>query len=59
MLNDSETPILNEVLSLNAQELNGSIGSTKPTPILNEVLSLNAQESSSGMSMVCFPSNPQ
>ena len=37
-------PILNEVLSLNAQEYTALIGASMPALILNEVLSLNAQE---------------
>ena len=37
--------ILNEVLSLNAQELTALCGLMAKNIILNEVLSLNAQES--------------
>ena len=40
--------VLNEVLSLNAQELSQLWDSVTQTLILNEVLSLNAQESFSG-----------
>ena len=39
--------ILNEVLSLNAQEFTKSIPRSESAYILNEVLSLNAQESPS------------
>ena len=37
--------VLNEVLSLNAQESSSPCGSAHQCPFLNEVLSLNAQES--------------
>ena len=36
--------LLNEVLSLNAQESCGRIRPRRRSPLLNEVLSLNAQE---------------
>ena len=36
--------VLNEVLSLNAQELRSRVGSLVIGVLLNEVLSLNAQE---------------
>ena len=36
--------LLNEVLSLNAQECQPVCGSCGRSPVLNEVLSLNAQE---------------
>ena len=41
-----ESTILNEVLSLNAQELFGHSAPRPNAPFLNEVLSLNAQECS-------------
>ena len=37
-------PLLNEVLSLNAQESTTRTGRYHNHPVLNEVLSLNAQE---------------
>ena len=41
---DNATFVLNEVLSLNAQESRTRCGTVSPPRLLNEVLSLNAQE---------------
>ena len=46
VIGDSTSIILNEVLSLNAQESVMSRNTVPSVQLLNEVLSLNAQESS-------------
>ena len=46
-------PLLNEVLSLNAQESGFAVFKTAQIIILNEVLSLNAQESVMWMRLRC------
>ena len=52
-------PLLNEVLSLNAQEFMLLDLSNANSAFLNEVLSLNAQESASSGSAFHSPAAPQ
>ena len=47
-------PVLNEVLSLNAQEYATIVRNSNVTDILNEVLSLNAQELAVSLALCHF-----